>query len=277
MCKLFADDCKLYGAVDVSNNTSTIQSDLDNLSNWSKYWQLPFNAKKCKTLHFGYQNPKIEYSLNDHILEEAHDQKDLGVIIDVELKFHQHTASVSKKANQILGLIKRSFYTRDEMTILTLYTSMVRPHLEYGNVIWGPHYQRDITMVESVQRRATKLITSLRNKPYHERLQLLKLPTLLYRRKRGNMIQMFKIVKGFVRVDTKKLFKTTQDSRTRGHQYKIYKEHAVRLARKNNFTQKIINDWNSLPKDVVNALSINVFKKRLDEYWTEYQYDTSFL
>ena len=129
MCKLFADDCKLYGAVDASNNTSKIQSDLDNLSNWSKYWQLPFNAKKCKTLHFGYQNPKIEYSLNDHILEEAHDQKDLGVIIDVEFKFHQHTASVSKKANQILGLIKRSFYTRDEMTILTLYSSMVRPDL----------------------------------------------------------------------------------------------------------------------------------------------------
>ena len=130
---LFAYDCKLYGAVDVSNNTSKIQSDLDNLSNWSKYWQLPFNAKKCKTLHFGYHNPKIEYNLNDHILEEAHDQKDLGVIIDVELKFHQHTASVSKKANQILGLIKRSFYTRDEMTIATLYKSMVRPHLEYGN------------------------------------------------------------------------------------------------------------------------------------------------
>ena len=61
------------------------------------------------------------------------------------------------------------------------------------------------------------------------------------------------------------------------HQYKIYKEHAVRLARKNNFTQKAINDWNSLPKDVVNALSINVFKKRLDEYWTEYRYDTPFL
>ena len=67
------------------------------------------------------------------------------------------------------------------MTIATLYKSMVRPHLEYGNAIWGPHYQGDIAMVESVQRRATKLITSLRNKPYHETLQLLKLPKITER------------------------------------------------------------------------------------------------
>ena len=104
MCKLFADDCKIYGIVDVSNNTSTIQSDLDNLSNWSQYWQLPFSATKCKTMHFGYQNPEIEYKLNNHILEKVHEEKDLGVIIDDKLKFHQHTASVCKKANQILVL-----------------------------------------------------------------------------------------------------------------------------------------------------------------------------
>ena len=163
------------------------------------------------------------------------------------------------------------------MTIATLYKSMVRPHLEYGNAIWGPHFQGDIAMVESVQRRATKLIGNLKNTPYHKRLEILKLPSLQHRRKRGNMIQVYKIVKGFVRIDTNKLFEIREKSRTRGHCFKMYKEHAVRLARKNNFPQKIINNWNSLPDEVVNAPSINVFKERLDEYWKEYLYETSFL
>ena len=62
---------------------------------------------------------------------------------------------------------------------------MVRPHLEYGNVIWVPYYKTDIKKLEAVQRRATKLITSLKDKAYGERLKELKLPSLVYRRKRG--------------------------------------------------------------------------------------------
>ena len=75
VCKLFADDCKLYGVVDLSSSTSTIQSDLNDLSNWSEDWQLPFNATKCKAVHFGFHNPKIEYKLKNHILEDVHEEK----------------------------------------------------------------------------------------------------------------------------------------------------------------------------------------------------------
>ena len=78
------------------------------------------------------------------------------------------------KANQVLGVIKRSFNTRDEITITTLFKSMmVRPHLEYANAIWGPHFQGDILKVESVQRRATEIIAGLSNLPYQERLKTL--------------------------------------------------------------------------------------------------------
>ena len=91
----------------------------------------------------------------------------------------------------LAGIIKRSFNRRDEITITTLFKSMVRPHLEYANAIWGPHFQADIIKVESVQRRATKMIYGLTNLPYQERLKTLKLPSLVYRRRRGNMIQIF--------------------------------------------------------------------------------------
>ena len=127
--------------------------------------------------------------------------------------------------------------------------------------------------VEAVQRRATKMIDGLRNTPYQERLRKLKLPSLLYRRRRGRMIQIFKILKDYVRVDRNMFFKIREGSRTRGHNLKYAKEHAVRLSRRNNLSQKSANDWNSLPEDVVNAPTINVFKNRLDDYWHEHYYD----
>ena len=140
--------------------------------------------------------------MNGHTLECISSEKDLGVLIDDTLKFHLQTAAATKKANQVLGVIKRSYQTRDTFTMATLYKSMVRPHLEYGNVIWGPFYAGDKKAVESVQRRATKLIPELREKTYEERLRALDLPSLEYRRKRGDMIQCYKIFNGIVRMMT---------------------------------------------------------------------------
>ena len=98
-------------------------------------------------MHFGHNNQRHEYQLDDHTLEKINNHKDLGVIIDNNSKFHIHSASASKKANQILGIIKKSYNTRDALTFSTLYKSMVRPHLEYGNTIWGPYYQGDTKAV----------------------------------------------------------------------------------------------------------------------------------
>ena len=156
-CKLFADDCKIYGEVRCGD-VNSLQHDLHKLDTWTKIWQLPFNASKCKVMHLGTRNKRDQYVIYDRVLEETRIQKDLGIIIDDSLKFHVQAAAASKKANQILGLLKKAFKTRDAKTIIALYKSMVRPHLEYGNAIWGPFYQMDISLIESVQRRATKLI-----------------------------------------------------------------------------------------------------------------------
>ena len=88
------------------------------------------------------------------------------VATDQEKDFHVHTSAATKKANQILDVINKTYTTRDATSISTLYKSMVRPHLEYGNVIWGPFYVGDAKSVETVQRRATKLIPELKNLPY---------------------------------------------------------------------------------------------------------------
>ena len=149
---------------------------------------------------------------------------------------------------------------------------MVRPHLEYGNAIWGPFYQSDIATIESVQRRATKLIPELRDLSYKERLMNLKLPLLTYRRKRGDMILIFKIMNGAVRLDANKLF-THVSNKTRGHTKKVYKTPATKTVRINTFSQRVIDNWNSLPQSVVDAPSINAFKNRLDKHWEDHHYN----
>ena len=263
MCKLFADDCKLYGVVGKCE-ANTMQQDLKNLEEWSRKWQLPFNAKKCKAMHFGPGNPHHSYHLNDQILEETQTEKDLGVMVDTSLKFHTHSSTAAKKANQMLGVIKKTYCSRDAISMSTLYKSMVRPHLEYGNAIWGPFYAGDAIKIESVQRRATKLVLELKDQPYETRLRALNLPSLYYRRKRGDMILAYKIMNGMVRIDADELFIPSRLPHTRGHHQRISKQRVTKVIRQNSFSQRIINDWNNLPRNVIEAQSMNVFKNRLD-------------
>ena len=164
-CKLFADDANLYARITCKDDNALLQEDLDRITQWSLLWELPFNEDKCKCMHIGKENNKHSYHMNDYALQNVKEEKDLGIFIDDKLKFHTHTSSVIKKANSILGLIKRSFSVLDENTLPRLYKSMVRPHLEYGNVIWGPHYKDDMKAIEKVQKRATKIVPSLKNLP----------------------------------------------------------------------------------------------------------------
>ena len=110
----------------------------------------------------------------------------------MELTFDEHIATKIKKANQMMGLIRRTFSFLDGDTFKKLYTSFVRPHIEYANPVWCPHLRKHIKMLENVQIRATKLVDGMKHMDYTERLQKLDLPTLQYRRERGDMIQVWK-------------------------------------------------------------------------------------
>ena len=111
--------------------------------------------------------------------------RDLGVLTVNRLKFHEHVSTVTKKANRILAILHKIFEYMDGGTFVNLYKSFVRPILEYGNIVWGPHYILDQRSVEKVQRRATKLIHGLYNMDYSDHLAILNLPSLQYRRIRG--------------------------------------------------------------------------------------------
>ena len=274
-CQLFADDAKIFRNIKSPSDSDCLQEDIDKLTEWSIRWQLPFNESKCKSMHIGYKNEWRKYKMNDHLLEQVTEEKDLGVIIDNELKFHKHTAATIKKANSILGLIKKSFVSLDKYSLPLLYKSLIRPHLEYGNVIWGPHYKEDQKAVEKVQRRATKLITIIKYLPYEQRLQHLNLPSLMHRRRRGDMIQVYKMITGKVDIDMCMFFKFSSLP-TRGHRYKLLKQHASKFVRSKSFSSRVVNDWNSLTSGVVEAQTTNDFKIKIDKFWQDEIFITPF-
>ena len=142
---------------------------------------------------------------------------------------------------------------------------MIRPHLEYAAAVWSPHMKKDIQLIENGQRRATKQLPKISKLPYSERLRQLDLPTLRYRRIRGDMIEVLKILK-YYDSDPNQFLQRHTSGATRGHSLKLAKKQSNSNLRLYSFSSRVINNWNNLSNHVVSSSNTNTFKNRLDSY-----------
>jgi len=266
--KLFADDTKIYKEISSENDAKSLQTDINSLEKWSERWQIKFNASKCKCMHLGKGNPEYCYKMgsDNATIEKTKEEKDLGVVFDNELRFTTHIQEKVKKANQTLGIIRNTFQCLDKEVFLPLYKTLIRPHLEYAAVIWKPHLKKDILAIENVQRRATKLVSGLSQLPYEQRMKRLGLPTLIYRRDRADMVNLFKIMHQYDVADIPNI-KPSSKERTRGHSLKLEKNRIHTRYGAHRFSTRSVNVWNKLPEEAVAASSVNSFKSILNNVW----------
>ncbi|KFO11260.1 hypothetical protein N312_11602, partial [Balearica regulorum gibbericeps] len=239
--------------------------DLDRLERWARVKLMKFNKAKYKVLHQGQGNPKHKYNkLGRQWTETSVEEKDLGVLTDEKLNMTQQGVLAAQKANCITGCIKRSMTSRSREVILPLYSALVRPHLQYHVQLQGPQYKQDMELLERVQRRARKMIRGLEHLSYEDRLKELALFSLEKRKLRGDLIAAFQYLKGAYRKAGEGLFTRTWSDKTRSNSLKL-KEGRFRLdIRTKFFPVRLVRHWNRLPREVVDAPSLEVFKARLD-------------
>lgn len=262
---LFADDAKIMRKIRNIKDCEELQSDLDRIYKWSRVWEMDFNAKKCRVLEMGKseRRPTWNYKLGSEVVLKGNEEKDLGVIIQDKLLAEKHISRITGETYNLLIRMRMVFNYMDEDMMKKLIVGLIRPRLEYAAVVWSPHKKKNVRKVERIQRVATKMVPSLRDRPYEERLEILNLQTLKERRERGDLIAVFRAMKGLEKVDREDLF-VWDRSATRGHGKKLKKSRCLRDIKKYSFPYRTVDAWNGLKPEIVQAKSIHEFKMKLD-------------
>jgi len=171
-------------------------------------------------------------------------------------------ALAAQKAN--LDCIKRNLGSRSREVILTLYSALVRAHLESCVQLWSPQHRKDMELLERVQRRATKMFQGLEHLSYEDRLRELGLFSLEKRRLQGDLPAAFQYLKGGYEKDEENIFSRACCDRTRSNGFKLREGRFRPDIGKKFFTMSVVKHWHRLPREVVEAPSLETFKARLD-------------
>jgi hypothetical protein len=195
-------------------------------------------------------------------LPETKIEKDLGIMISNDLKWSNQVNYIFGKANKMLGMIKHSFKNLDKNAAKLLYTSLVRPYLDYANSVWYPYLEQDKKKIEKIQRKATRT-KCLNGKNYETRLTHFQLTSLEKRRERNDLIQLYKIVKKIDNI-TLEYPPDLIVSNTRGHSMRFHKQFIKNPKRYYFLTNRVINSWNKLDQNIVDSKTLKEFKSKLD-------------
>ena len=173
---------------------------------------MSFNLDKCVVMHLGCNNLQHLYHMNEYAMKTTELEKGIGVYMHSSLKPSAHIAESVKKANRALGILLRCLTFRDKYHFIRLYKMYVRCHLEYAVQAWNPWLKQDVENIEAVQKRAIRCCFGLVGDSYEDKLQEVGLTTLVDRRRRGDMLETYKIMNEIDDVDYRTWFTKSTSS-----------------------------------------------------------------
>ena len=264
--KLFADDCKIYIASDVTDSPDVFQDEINSLMKWTKESQLNIAFSKCAILHLGTKNPLHKYYFGDIELSNVDSIRDLGVIMSNNLKFKEHLKHICSSATRTSNLIFKCFRSRNATFLIDLFKTYIRPKLEYCTTVWNPYNIEDIDLIERVQRRFVRRLKKGDKSNYKHRLRKYEIESLELRRLKADLIMTYKLLTNKLQVDSTQFFTLKSEvvlRNTRGHSKQIYAKAAKNKQTSNFFSNRVVNPWNSLPESLVISPTTNSFKSKL--------------
>ena len=268
----FADDTRLYSAINSVTDCDDLQADLENIYKWADTNNMKFNSKKFQYINFGIhpedKDSNVYVGPDLNLINASKTVKDLGVTMSNDCMFDQHIHNVVKRSSQLCGWILRTFQTRSSLLMLTLFKSIVLSRIDYGSQLWSPSKKGYICELERIQRSFTKYISGMQNLSYHQRLNALRLYSLQRRRDRYIVIYMWKILENLVPNLIPKVQIYTSERRGK----LCYTQHVpvghIGSICFNSFRWKASRLFNALPANIRNTTNCetSVFKKKVDSY-----------
>ncbi|XP_059323538.1 triadin isoform X20 [Ammospiza nelsoni] len=256
-----SDDTQMCDAVNTLEGRNNTQKDLVRFERWAQVILMKFNNAKCEVLHLVWRSPKNSFRLGREWKETRAGETDLGLPVHENLDMTQQCVLEVKKAVCILGCIKSSVASTSKEVILSLYSALVRPQLEYCVQDWEPEHKKDVDMLEQVQEGVIKLSPGLEHISYEDRLREMGQFSLEKRRLRGYLIAVFQYLQGACKRAKEGLVTTACSDRENG--FKLKDVGFSLDIREKVFTVRVVRLWNRLPREVVDSPSLEVFKARL--------------
>ena len=273
---LFADDTKLYKAMQNPSDGLVLQEDIQSLQSWSEENRLRFNNSKCKVLYITRKSSPLitSYSLDGQQL--ALSEIDLGVVMNSNLTWINQVNRVRSKANKMLGFIRRSTMEMHDIGARKyLYLQLVRNNFAYASQVWSPQTVKLIENIEKVQRRATKYILNLgfiTNVPHTTRLLQLDLLPLTYWHEYLDLVLLYKIINGYTYIDDSARPTMAGSGITRSETnenvYKFSIPFASMVTFQTSYFIRACKTWNILGCDLRHTdIGLNTFKSKLKTYY----------
>ena len=267
--RLFTDNCIVYRIIRTEDDCKALQKDLNTLTIWEQRWGMQFHSQKCNALSCTRaRNPfTFNYTLKGHTLTYEQTSKYLGVDISKDLNWNTHIERVTKKANCMLGFLRRNLKIPNRQTKTNAYFTLVRPHIEYCCTIWNPSTKDGTDRVEAVQRRAARYVCNQygRTESVTKMINELDWESLSSRRTKIQLTMLYKIINHLIDIPPDPYLSTSRRRLRSNHSLK-YNHYSTRTdIFKFSFFPRVIPTWNLLPATVAEAPCLTSFKRELSK------------
>ena len=256
---IYADDIALYQIIHSPIDFIVVQQNINSICVWVDQNSLLLNTLKCCYLLFSRKPtptlPSSPLLVNNTVLRMAKQFKYLGVTLSSDASWTPHINTICLKTRKLVGMLFRKFYCHtDSHSLLMLYLSTVRPHMEYASSVWDPYLKKNIDAIEHVQKFALKVCQKDWHSDYDTLLNSANVPPLAARRKALKLCQLFSILQGHSEFPDLPISKRASNSAT------LTQPFAHTSLFQNSFFPSTIKLWNTLPLNICTLQSLPHFK-----------------
>lgn len=282
-CSSFADDTRLAMAISCQDDMQCLSDDLNIVHTWSLKNNMSLNQNKYELISFQCHPNNTLKELPFHtntttyttpggiLLHPQQVVKDLGILVSNDMTWNSHILSIAAKATKKAAWVLNTFYSRSELMMITIYKSLVRSHLEYCCPLWNPQDNKNIQILENIQKNFLRKIPSLNHLSYWEKLKKLRLQSLQRRRERYCIVHMWKIINNLAPNDLDfDIFMSPRLGIKVRPKPMMLPMSRHQTNRDRSFVHVGPLLWNLLPKEASTQTDLNSFKTSLGAFLDKY-------